>query len=108
MKPTIAQLLKVKDFPFIIKDKNGNQIYRERSNGYWEKREFDNNGNEIYYEDSSGVWCKREYDDKGNETYYENSGGTIIDKRTKPVVEMTLQQIADKLGMDVKTIRIKD
>jgi len=87
MKETIAQFLKVKDFPFIIKDKNGNIIY---------------------YENSNGFWCKREYNSDGNEIYYEHSNGFIIDKRPKPVVEMTLQEIASKLGMDVKSIRIKD
>ena len=30
----IAQQLKIKDFPFIIKDKNGNEIYYENSDGY--------------------------------------------------------------------------
>ena len=52
---TIAQQLNVKDFPFVIKDKKGNKIYHENSNGYWEKSEYNENGNEIYYEDSEGV-----------------------------------------------------
>ena len=30
---TIAQQLKVKDFPFIIEDSKGNQIYYENSDG---------------------------------------------------------------------------
>jgi hypothetical protein len=148
MKPTIAQFLKVKDFPFIIKDKNGNMIYHENSkgfwnkreyndqgneiyversdgfwyksdykngkeiyfedsNGYWSKYEYDEKGNEIYCRNSNGYWSKREYDAQGNETYYESSDGTVIDNRPK-TVEMTLQDIADKLGMDVKTIRIKE
>ena len=38
-----------------IKDKNGNQIYYERSDGYWAKCEYDSQGDEIYYEDSDGV-----------------------------------------------------
>ncbi len=111
MKPTQVSFLKVKDFPFIIKDKNGNIIYYEESNGFWNKREYNYNarGNVIYfyYEDSNRFWSKFEYDDNGKEIYYETSNGTIVDKRTK-TVEMTLQDIADKLGMDVKTIRIKD
>jgi hypothetical protein len=32
---TIAQQLNVKDFPFEIKDKNGNELYYENSNGFW-------------------------------------------------------------------------
>ena len=86
MKPTIAQFLKVKDFPFVINDKNGNEIYYERSTGFWSKREYNAQGDQIYYEDSTGY---------------------IFDKRPR-VIEMTLQQVADKLGMDVKNIRIKD
>lgn len=52
---TIAQQLKIKDFPFIIKDNNGKQIYYETSDGYWNKHEYDNKGKEIYYEDSNGL-----------------------------------------------------
>lgn len=129
MQQTIAQFLNIKDFPFVINDKNGNviyyeksdgvwykcefdkngnELYHEKSDGYWYKCEFDKNGNEIYFEDSNGCWYKREYDEKNNSIYYENSDGYIFDKRPKPVIEMTLQQIADKLGMDASQIRIKD
>jgi hypothetical protein len=125
---TIAQQLKVKDFPFIIKDKNGNLIYCENSIGYWSKNERDSNGKEIYFEDSTGYWSKKEYDANGKEIYwedsygywskheydvngkviyYENSRGDIKDNRPK-IVEMTLQQIADKLGINVTQLRIKD
>ena len=52
---TIAQQLNVKEFPFEIKDKNGNVIYYENSNGDWLKREFDSDGNKIYYENSDGL-----------------------------------------------------
>jgi glucan-binding YG repeat protein len=51
---TIAQQLNVKEFPFEIKDKNGNRIYFEKSNGYFVKSEYDSNGNQIYFEDSDG------------------------------------------------------
>ena len=37
-----------------IYNQNGNVIYRENSNGNWEKYEYDNNGNRIYYENSDG------------------------------------------------------
>ena len=80
---TIAQQLKIKEFPFIIKDNNGKEIYSEASNGYWWKRKYDDNGNRIYYEISDGHWWKYEYDDKGKEIYYENSEGLIIDNRPK-------------------------
>ena len=99
---TIAQQLKIKEFPFRIYD-NGDEVYYEK-NGYWIKREYDSNGNKIYYEDSYGFWIKKEYDSngnriylensygywikieydsKGNETYYENSSGYIRDNRPK-------------------------
>ena len=101
---TIAQQLNIKDFPFEIKDKNGNQIYHEFSDGYWYKKEydsngneiyfensngwcwkseFDSNGNEIYHEDSNGYWSKSKYDSNGNKIYWENSDGKIIDNRPK-------------------------
>ena len=52
---TIAQQLNIKEFPFDIKDKNGNEIYYENSLKYWVKREYDSSGNEIYYENSEGL-----------------------------------------------------
>ena len=101
---TIAQQLNVKDFPFTIRDKNGNviyieystgvwnkreydcngnQIYLENSYGYWHKIKYDSNGNVIYSEDSNGVWFKIEFDSNGNKIYLENSNGEIIDNRPK-------------------------
>ena len=82
---TIAQQLKIKEFPFVIRDSNDNEIYFEHSNGYWAKREYDSNDNEIYY---------------------ENNNGTIIDNRPK-TIELTLDEIAAKLGIDVKNLKIK-
>lgn len=70
---TIAQQLKIKDFPFVIKDKNGNRIYYENSIGFWYKGEYDSNGNCIYSEYSDGNWYKGEYDSNGREIYFENS-----------------------------------
>jgi hypothetical protein len=67
-----------------IKDKNGNRIYDENSDGFWTKRKYDSKGEEIYYENSDGFWAKCEYDSQGNVIYYENSRGKIIDKRPKP------------------------
>ena len=70
---TIAQQLNVTEFPFIIRDKNGNQIYFEDSKGYWYKKEYDSNGNEIYHENSNGYWSKSKFDSNGNEIYFEDS-----------------------------------
>ena len=125
---TIAQQLNVTAFPFRIKDKDGKEIYYEDSDGFWWKRERDANGNQIYFEDSDGFWCKRESDANGKviyyenstgfwqeyerdangkEIYYEDSDGVIRDNRPKPV-ELTLEQIADKFGINVSQLRIKD
>jgi hypothetical protein len=81
---TIAQQLNIKEFPFIIKDKNENIIYWEDSNGYWVKYEYDSNGNETYFGESTGYWVMREYDSNGNLIYFKSSGGQIIDNRPKP------------------------
>ena len=105
---TIAQFLKVKDFPFTINDDKENQIYYEYSNGFWYKYEYDDNCNPIYCEASDGYWAKREYDDKGNQIYYEDSDGTTIDRRPKPMIELTLEDIAKLKGVDVSQIRIKE
>ena len=107
MKESIAQFLKVTDFPFFIKNKKNKEIYYENSNGRWSKREYGQNEKLIYCENSDGYWSKCEHDQNSNVIYYENSEGTIIDNRPK-VIELTLEQIADKLGLNVENIRIKD
>jgi hypothetical protein len=99
---TIAKQLNVKDFPFEIKDKNNNEIYRENSNGYWIKREFDKNNNLIYFENSNGYWDKQEYDENNNRIYYENSNGTIRDNRPKLTPEFTMEELVEKLGYNFK------
>jgi hypothetical protein len=126
---TIAQFLKVKDFPFVIKDKNGNKIYYEYPNGFWSKSKYDDQGNVIYGENSDGHWSKWEYDDQDNEIYfensngywdkcecddkgnvirYENSDGYIVDNRPKQMIELTLEDVAKLKGVDVSQIRIKE
>jgi len=116
---TIAQQLKIKQFPFEIKDSEGNRIYLENSYGlwakrewdskgkeiYWEnsygawaKREFDSDGNKIYYENSDGYWAKRKYDSKGNLIYLENSNGVITDNRPKTDVQKAIE-LLEKEGL---------
>jgi hypothetical protein len=127
MKPTIAQFLKIKKFPFEIKDENGNEIYHENSKGFWIKREFNSNGNKIYFENSDGYWVKykfnsngnriyfenskgywvkREFDSNGKFIYYEDCNGKIIDNRNKEVV-LTLDEIAIKFNIPVEQLKIK-
>jgi len=103
---TIAQQLKVKEFPFEIKDSNGKVIYYENSDGSWYKREYDSSGKVIYYENSDGVWRKYEYDSKGNEIYFESSYGNIVDNRPKQK-EYTMDEVAKALGVDVNQLKIK-
>jgi len=93
---TIAQQLGIKEFPFEIKNKSGNIIYHEESDGFWSRIEWDSKGNQIYWETSSGFWVKREYDSNGNEIYYENSNGTVIDNRPKPSCEGKIVEIDGK------------
>ena len=102
---TIAQQLNIKDFPFVIKDNNGKGTYYEDSTGFWFKQKFDSNSKRTYYETSTGYWIKREYDKNGKEIYYENSEGVIEDNRS---TELTLNEIADKLRIAVKNLKIKE
>lgn len=113
---TIAKQLNVTEFPFIIKNKdgkeiylensdgywiereydvNGKEIYRETSNDIWFKKEYDANGKEIYYEDSYGYWSKHEYDVNGKVIYYENSRGDIKDNRPKQKELSNLESIEE-------------
>ena len=124
---TIAQQLNVTKFPFVIKDHNGKQIYFENSKGYWSKSEYDTNGKKIYFEDSDGYWEKPEYDANGNliycETsdgywikyeydahgkliYRETSYGYIEDNRPKEII-VSMDEIADNMGIPVKQLKIK-
>ena len=104
---TIAQQLKIKSFPFEIKDANGKEIYWENSHGYWFKSEYDANGKKVYWEISSGYWFKSEYDSNGKEVYWENSDGGIRDNRPKPVKEYSMDEIAAKFGISVEQLKIK-
>ena len=103
---TIAQQLNVKEFPFIIKNSNGKVVYYENSKGGWSKTEYDSNGKVGYYENSDGYWHKCEYDSNGNVIYFENSHSNVLDNRTKQV-ELTLDEIANKFGINVSQLKIK-
>jgi hypothetical protein len=96
---TIAQQLKVTTFPFIIKDKDGKEIYFEDSSSRWIKKEYEN-GKEIRYEDSTGYWSKRERDANGNTIYFENSDGTIIGSERDEVREQ-----CDRLAEEIKKLK---
>ena len=95
MSKTIAQQLNITDFPFEIRDKEGNRIYFENSGRFWWKREHDSSGREIYFENSYGYWYKYGYDSVGNRIYYEDSNGLIRDNLPKEEI-ITLNGIKYK------------
>ena len=86
---------------------NDDMIYLESTDGedYWAKREFDENGMVNYFRDSDGYWWRREYDNQGKERYYENNMGVIRDHRPKQTKELSVKQISDLLGYDVKVVK---
>ena len=103
---TIAQQLKIKQFPFIIKDSKGNEIYYEDSDGGWVKREYDSNGDRIYWEDSDGYWSKSEWNSKGVRIYFEDSDGEIIDDRPKTDVQKAIELLTKEgLLVDGKILK---
>jgi len=102
---TIAQQLNITEFPFIIKNKKGNDLYYEDSDGICWKKEFDEKGNQTYLEISNGYWEKSEYDENNYTLYYENSNGYIFNKRPKTTPEYTMEQLIEKLGEDFKLIK---
>ena len=76
LSETLTELGIAFSFPIEITDEWGDETYREESDGYWERHEYDAKGYPTYYENSNGFWYKCEYDANGNETYYESSNGT--------------------------------
>jgi hypothetical protein len=103
---TIAKQLKIKEFPFIIKDSVVKEIYWENSDGCWVKRERDSKGKEIYWENSDGCWVKQEYDSEGKEIYFENSKGTIVDNRPKTEIQKAIDLLTKEgLIVDGKILK---
>mgnify|MGYP000895494747 CR=1 len=106
---TICQFLGVtvsSDAPFTIKNDKGHIIYKEYNDGDWFRYEFDVNGNVVFRINSVGFWVKAEYDEHRIQIYYENSKGIVRDRRPKPKVELTLQQIADKFEIVIEQLTI--
>lgn len=64
-----------KEYPVIVRNDNGQEVYREEINGHWVKREYDEKGRQVYWETSSGEWARHRFDDAGNTVWYENSDG---------------------------------
>ena len=89
MQTTIAKWLKIEDFPFVIRDANGNPLYEELSNGTWIRREFDAAGKELRYEDSTGYWARKQFDRFGL-VFYENSRGLKLGSVKKNAVRIPI------------------
>ena len=85
---TIAQQLNIKDFPFMIRDKEGRLLYIENPARFWAKWEYDSNGKQRYYENSKGHSARWEYNSDGEETYFENSEGIVRDNRSKEIITL--------------------
>lgn len=105
---TIREMTKLRNgkeldiqYPIILKDKDGNEVYFEASDGYLAKREYAD-GKVVCYE-TSDCWLKREYV-AGKEVYYEDSDGYIIDNRVK-AKDMTVAEIEAELGYKVKVVK---
>jgi hypothetical protein len=103
------------NYPLITTDSKGNVVHSKDSNGYECWREYDSNNNCIYYKDSNGYEFWREYDSNNNyiyskdfngyECWYDSEGKLI----TYPniIKEVTLDEIASLLKVDVKNLKIK-
>jgi hypothetical protein len=48
----------------------------------------DKKGNDVYFEISDGRWCKREHDSQGNQIYFENSEGYIEDNHIPKIFKL--------------------
>jgi hypothetical protein len=85
----------------------GMRIRYDDSSGYWSKCGYDADGNEIWYVNSNGEWNSCEYDAAGSIIYRETHEGVKFDERNRKAVELTMDEIAEKLGIDVKDLKIK-
>lgn len=46
----------IKEFPYIIKDSNGNITYHETEDGRWQSNQYNSKGQVVYYETGSPTW----------------------------------------------------
>jgi hypothetical protein len=100
-------------FPIIIKDKKGNEIYCQTSDGYWSEYTYDENGNLLTCKDLRGGWYEITYDENGNKLTYKDSYGNYKIKGefvTKEefeafingTLEYTMEELVAKLGYNFK------
>ena len=103
------------NYPHTTKDSKGNLIHYKKSDGceYW--REFDKNNNIIHYKVSDGYESWKEFDKNNNKIHYKNSNGyeTWYDSKGNEIPnpnqtkEISMDEIAQLLKIDVKNLKIK-
>jgi hypothetical protein len=76
------------EFPIIVKDKNGNEIYRQLENGTWFECTYDENNKVLTYESSYG--------------YYVIRGSFVTKEEFEAFVngtpEYTMEELVSKIG----------
>jgi YD repeat-containing protein len=100
-------------FPIVIKDKKGNEIYCQNEDGRWCKYTYDDNRNVLTIKNSNGYCSEYTYDDNGKELTFKNSIGDYRIKDeyvTKEEFELfvngtpeyTMEELTVKLGHNFK------
>jgi hypothetical protein len=79
-------------FPIVIKDKNGNEIYKQYEDVFWWEKTYDNNNNVLTYKDSYGDYRIRcEYVTKEEYEAFING-----------IPEYTMEELTAKIGHNFK------
>lgn len=87
-------------------NERGKQIYMTTSSGFWAKWVYNEKNKITHSENSYGSWSNHEYDEQGRCIFTENDVCVLYDRR--PKIELTIPEIADKLGISVEQLRIKE
>ena len=103
------------NYPHTTKDSKGNIIHYKKSDEYEYWQEFDKNNNKIHYKDSKGYESWREFDTNNNIIHYKNSNGRELWYDSKgneisnpnQIKEISMDEIAKLLKIDVKNLKIK-
>lgn len=61
----IKELIKEMPYPKRLFDINGNQIYFENEEGFWERKEYNKNNKPIFSKDCNNLCYKTEYNSEG-------------------------------------------
>ena len=72
------------EFPIVLYNAQGLEIYYENQNGNWYKWEYNEQCKMIYFEDSKGFWWKKQYDEKGEVLYFVNGNSLGTNFKSSP------------------------